>query len=96
MEPSSSPDPIAQDFSAHLFPSTSQAFVDSSNAVLKSTKTQLPDLNTVTQAASGPQVAISLSVGTATNAKNRDIQISTLPFFTTLHDSVELLPSHLR
>jgi len=54
----SPPDFIPQDFSAHLFPSTSQEFASSSNAVLKSTNSQVLDLNALVQAISSPQVVI--------------------------------------
>jgi len=42
MEPSSSPDSIPRDLSAPLLTSIFQEFVDASNAVLKSTKFQVP------------------------------------------------------
>ncbi len=67
--------------------------------MLKSTKFQVPDLNTMTQATPGPQVAIPLSAEIATIARDRDTKIITLPhqveIFTTPHDSVKLPPSHL-
>ncbi len=52
--------PTLQDLMDPLLPSTSQGFVYSSNAVLKSISSLVPDLNTVIQAISNPQVAISL------------------------------------
>jgi len=103
---SNSQDSSTQDLTSHtlqdlmdsLLPHTSQGFVYSCNVVLKSTKFQVPDLNVVTQATSGSQVAIPLLANSATNASDEDAQKSAQPyqvaFFTAPAISVEPPPKH--
>jgi len=81
MTPSSSPGSIPQDLSAPLLPSIFQEIVESStlpmlyDAVLKSTKVQIPDAPTVPQTTSSHLVASPLQVDYAMNARDKDIQI---------------------
>jgi len=94
MEPSSSPNSISQDLSTPLFTGIFQEFVDTSNAVLKSTKFQVHDFPATVQATSSPQAA----AGSVTNASDEDAQISAQPyqvaFFTAPMISVESPPKH--